>query len=156
MKRAAALLAALFSLAAAPAPSQAPLEPPPDARTEALFREVRCVVCQNESIAESQADLAADLRGVVREQVAAGRTDDEVRAYLAERYGEFVLFRPAFSPGNALLWLAPFAVVLLGGTVLLLRPRRVEAPAPLNGDEAARLRTLADLPGSEPDERNVT
>jgi cytochrome c-type biogenesis protein CcmH len=151
MRRAFALAAALFSLAAAPPP-----EPPPDARTEALYREVRCVVCQNESIADSQADLAADLRAVVREQVAAGRTNDEIRAFLVERYGEFVLFRPAFSPGNALLWLAPFAVVLLGATVLLRRLRSVEGAAPLNSDEAARLQALAEAAGPEPEERNLT
>ena len=150
MRRAAAILAAVLSLAAAPAPTT--LEPRPDSRSEALFREVRCVVCQNESIAESQADLAADLRQVVREQVAAGRTDDQIRAYLVDRYGEFVLFRPAFSPGNAVLWLAPFAVVLLGGAALLLRPRRMEASAPLNSDEAARLRRLAETAGAEPDD----
>jgi cytochrome c-type biogenesis protein CcmH len=154
MRRATRLLCALAGIAAAPAP--APLEPPPDDRTEALYREVRCVVCQNESIADSEADLAADLRTVVREQVAAGRTDAEIRAFLVERYGEFVLFRPAVSPANALLWLAPFAVVILGGGVLLLRPRHGEAAASLSRAEQARLQVLTETTQPEPDDRNRT
>lgn len=127
-----ALLAAASCLAAAPAPSPAPTPAPAEApasapaqeaRARALFKEIRCVVCQNESIDSSQAEIAEDLRRVVREQVAAGRSDGEVRAFLVARYGEFVMFRPAFSPGNAALWLTPFLVVL-GGLALVVGRER--------------------------------
>lgn len=127
MRRALLGLLAVLSLAAAPASLPDPAD---ESRARALFREVRCVVCQNESIESSRAEIAADLRTVVREQVAAGRDDAEIRAYLVQRYGEFVLFRPAWTPGNAVLWLTPFVVVLLGGAVFLLRGRGRAAPAP--------------------------
>lgn len=154
MKRIGVALLALACLAArAPAPDE-------DARARALFAEIRCVVCQNESIADSQADLAADLRGVVREQVAAGRSNDEIRAFLVERYGEFVLFRPAFSPGNALLWLAPFAVAAAGGTAFLARARRparrIVETQPLDERERARIQALTGEQAAEPDDRNLT
>lgn len=129
MRRIAIALAGLLCTAAAPVPPETLPDPAAEARARALFREVRCVVCQNESIDGSQADIAADLRVVVREQVAEGRSDDEIRAYLVARYGEFVLFRPAFSLANAALWLTPFAVAALGGGVLLARRGRRCAPA---------------------------
>lgn len=147
MKRKAAVAAALLCLSAA-SPNAAD-----EARSRALFGEIRCVVCQNESIESSQAEIAADLRSVVREQVAAGRTDAEIREYLVARYGEFVLFRPAFSAGNALLWLGPFLVVLGGGAALLLRARSMEARSSLDGEEMSQ---PAAAPSLEPDERNVT
>jgi cytochrome c-type biogenesis protein CcmH len=89
-----------------------------------LFSQVRCVVCQNESIDDSQADLAADLRKIVRTEVAQGRNDRQIKAYLVARYGEFILLKPAFSWGNAALWLVPFAIVGLGGLALLIHARR--------------------------------
>ncbi|MBW3616258.1 MAG: cytochrome c-type biogenesis protein CcmH [Proteobacteria bacterium] len=154
-----ALLAAVSCLAAAPAPSPAPTPaqapapaPAEEARARALFKEIRCVVCQNESIDNSQAEIAADLRRVVREQVAAGRSNGEVRAFLVARYGEFVMFRPAFSPGNAALWLTPFLVVLGGLGLLVARARRAPPVAPLDTEEAERLRALN---GTEPFNRNV-
>ena len=152
MRRPAAVLGALLCLAAAPVPDASQ-----EARARALFAEVRCVVCQNESIESSQAEIAADLRRVVREQVAAGRSDGEIRAFLVARYGEFVMFRPAFSPGNALLWLGPFAVVLGGLAVAVAasrgRGRGVEPGAPLTAEEADRLTALQ---AGEPINRNVT
>lgn len=146
MRRLAAALLAVLSIAAA---SGRLPDPEAEARARALFAEVRCVVCQNESIASSQADIAADLRTVVREQVAAGRSDAEIRAYLVERYGEFVLFRPAFTLGNLALWLTPFAVVIGGAAVFLLN-RGGGRPAP--PPDAA----LEPWSAVEPDERNVT
>jgi cytochrome c-type biogenesis protein CcmH len=111
------------------------------------------VVCQNESIESSHAEIAADLRTVVREQVAAGRSDSEIRAFLVQRYGEFVMFRPAFSPGNAALWLTPFIVVAGGLVALSLRRSPRAAPAPLSPEEQGR---IAALQGAEPDNRTVT
>ncbi len=127
-------------------------DPEEEARARALFAEIRCVVCQNESIDASQADIAADLRGIVREQVAAGRSDDEIRRFLVDRYGEFVLFRPAFSLQNALLWAAPFAVVLIGGAVVVVRSRAGAGVAPLDVEEEQALRALQ----KEPDDGKVT
>jgi cytochrome c-type biogenesis protein CcmH len=90
-----------------------------DARLQAFARQVRCLVCQNETLAESQADLAADLRREIREQMKAGKTDDEIRTYLVERYGEFVLYRPPLRPSTYVLWFGPF--LLLGAGALTLR-----------------------------------
>jgi cytochrome c-type biogenesis protein CcmH len=140
------LLAAVASLglmAAASDPSERLPDPAQEARARALFQQVRCVVCQNESIDDSEADLARDLRRSVREQVRAGRTDAEIRRFLVDRYGQFILLRPSFSAGNALLWIGPFAILVLGGTVLLLQARRRRVPdAPLTPAEQAELDAL--------------
>jgi cytochrome c-type biogenesis protein CcmH len=120
-------------------------DPVREARARDLFREVRCLVCQNESIDDSEAELASDLRRIVRQQVAAGRTDAEVRSFLVARYGKFVLLKPPFDAGTALLWLGPFAVVILAGGMVWLRRRRLGVTAdspPLTADEEARLRQL--------------
>ena len=84
------------------------------ARYVALTHELRCMQCQNESIADSPVDLAADLRNQVKEQLLAGKSDEEVRAWMAARYGEFILFRPRYSLRNAWLWGAPFALLAIG------------------------------------------
>ena len=141
---AAALLfaATLLIGAAANDPAERLADPAQEARARALFREVRCLVCQNESIDDSEADLAGDLRKVVRTQVAAGRSDAEVKRYLTDRYGEFVLLKPPFSPGNAILWLTPFAIVLGGGAILILRARKPPSTPPLSVEEEAALAAL--------------
>ena len=108
------LLVAVLSMGAAADPSERLADPVLEARAKALFPQIRCMVCQNESIDDSQADLAVDLRQIVREEVAAGRSDAEVRTYLVQRYGEFVMLKPAFSLTNAALWVTPFAIVFLG------------------------------------------
>ncbi len=146
MKRLLLIVAAVFLAAQAPAPTpDAPLtDPTQEARARALFSEIRCVVCQHESIADSPADLAADLRRLVREEIAAGATDQAVRETLVARYGDYVLFRPPFRLGTALLWLAPLLVVLGALAVLLFR-RRAEEPKELSPDEERRLaEILAD------------
>jgi len=150
MRRLFAALSAGFLMAAAPLPP-APVEDRPladpalEARAVALQQSLRCVVCQNESIAESGAVLAADLRQVVRERVAAGDSDEEVRAFMVARYGDFVLLKPPFEPATWLLWLGPLIVVLLGGLAVIayLRQRHTvpEATA-LSADEMARLDAL--------------
>ena len=141
---AAALLFAATLLIGATAndPAERLADPAQEARARALFREVRCLVCQNESIDDSEADLAEDLRKVVRTQVAAGRSDAEVKRYLTDRYGEFVLLKPPFSPGNAILWLTPFAIVLGGGAILILRARKPPLTPPLSAEEEAALAAL--------------
>ena len=124
------VLAASLCLGAASEPSERLVDPVQEARAKALFSQVRCVVCQNESIDDSQADLAADLRKIVRTEVAQGRNDRQIKAYLVARYGEFILLKPAFSWGNAALWLVPFAIVGLGGVGLLIQTRRRNAESP--------------------------
>ncbi|CAN5799581.1 cytochrome c-type biogenesis protein CcmH [soil metagenome] len=146
MKKLLVLLAAVFCMAAASDPAERLTDPGQEARARAIFAQVRCLVCQNESIDDSQAELAGDLRRLVRDQIAAGKSDGQVKAYLTDRYGEFVLLKPAFSWGNAALWGAPFAVVVLG-VLLWLRNLRTPRPyAELSQDEAAR---VADLAGKE-------
>lgn len=139
-----AAAAVLLMAGASNDPAERLPDPAKEARARTLFKEVRCLVCQNESIDDSEADLAADLRKVVREQVSAGRSDAEVKRYLTDRYGEFVLLKPSFSFGNAALWLTPFVIVLGGGAILLLRARRapVAPTAPLSSEEEAALAAL--------------
>ena len=144
MRKLLAICAAIFCLAAASDPAERLPDPGQEARARAIFAEVRCLVCQNESIDDSTAELAGDLRRLVRDQIKAGKSDDQVRTYLTDRYGEFVLLKPAFSWGNAALWGAPFVVVILG-VLLLARNLRTPRPyAELTEAEAARLAALAD------------
>lgn len=140
-----AMLAALASLAAAADPAERLADPAKEARARALFQEIRCVVCQNESIDDSEASLAADLRRLVRNEIAAGATNNQVRASLVQRYGEFILLKPPFSLGNALLWLAPFAIVLGGGAYFLIFARPPPAgESELTAEEESRLRDLGE------------
>ena len=139
------LRAVLLPLAASAAdPADRLPDPTQEHRARALFSQIRCLVCQNESIDDSEAPLAADLRHLVRQQVASGRSDADIERFLVARYGEFVLMQPAFSPANAALWLTPFVIVGLGGAVLWLRRRRDVEPLepPLAPDEEERLRAF--------------
>lgn len=124
-----------------------------EARVMALARDLRCLVCQNESIAESRAPLAVDLRAQVREQLGSGKSEREVLDFLVSRYGDFVLYRPPFRASTALLWLGP-ALFLFGGVGwLLLRLRkRAEEPVPQLSDEERR-RARALLEGATSDSR---
>ena len=135
-------LGAVLLMAAASDPAERLADPVQEARARALFQEVRCLVCQNESIDDSSAELALDLRKVVREQVAAGRTDPEIRDFLVDRYGEFVLLKPAFSLANLALWLTPLLVGLIGLALLAARLRARPAEPALSPDEEARLAEL--------------
>jgi cytochrome c-type biogenesis protein CcmH/NrfF len=92
-------------------------DPALQARYLALTHELRCMQCQNESIADSPVDLAADLRNQVRDQLLAGKSDAEIRGWMSARYGEFILFRPRFAPRTAWLWLAPGVLLVLGGVI---------------------------------------
>lgn len=100
-------------------------------RYRALIQELRCLVCQNQSIADSDAPLAADLRTQVQNQLAAGRSDREIQRYLTDRYGDFVLYRPPFKPTTWLLWAGPFALLLIaiGVALRFARSRRPPPPA---------------------------
>jgi cytochrome c-type biogenesis protein CcmH len=141
-----ASLAAILCMAAASDPSERLADPSQEARARELFGQERCLVCQNETIDDSEADLARDLRGMVRDQVRQGRSDAEIKRFLVDRYGEFVLMRPAFSPGNAALWIGPFLVVVLGAGLLVLQLRNRRMEPELDADAAERLRRLTDEP----------
>ena len=137
-----AAVAGAACLAAASDPAERLADPAQEAQARALFADVRCLVCQNESIDDSEADLARDLRLIVREQVKAGRSEAEIKAFLTERYGEFVLLTPAFSASNLVLWGGPFLVVLAGAVLLFVRLRNRTPDAELSPLEAERLRAL--------------
>ena len=146
MRRLSALLAALagvLCIAAASDPAERLKDPGQEAHARELFKDVRCLVCQNESIDDSEAPLAADLRRIIREQVKAGRSDDQIKAYLTDRYGQFVLMRPSFDAGNLALWLVPFAIVVFGLWLLFARLRNREPDAELSKAEAEKLEQLS-------------
>jgi len=115
--------------AAAADPADRLSDPAKEARARALFRDVRCLVCQSQSIDESDAPLARDLRQVVRQQVADGRSDSDIERFLVSRYGQFVLLTPKASLGNAILWIGPLLVVAVGAAALIGRGRK-KAPEP--------------------------
>ncbi|MGH8129784.1 MAG: cytochrome c-type biogenesis protein [Steroidobacteraceae bacterium] len=119
-------LSVLLGLLAHAVDSSPPFEDPAEQeRYERLIRDLRCLVCQNESIADSNAMLAGDLRREVRELMIAGRSDDEIRTFMTERYGDFVLYRPPLKPRTWLLWSAPVLLLLGGvGIVVMVVARR--------------------------------
>jgi cytochrome c-type biogenesis protein CcmH len=139
----AAALAGVICIAAAADPAERLADPAQEARARTIFKDVRCLVCQNESIDDSEAELAHDLRQVVRDQVRQGRSDAEIKRFLTDRYGEFVLMTPAFSWVNLALWAGPFLVVVLGGGLLVGRLRNRSADAELSPEEADRVRRLS-------------
>ena len=94
-----------------------------DARMNRLTTELRCLVCQNQTLADSNAELAMDLKKQLREQLASGKTDQEAIDYLVQRYGEFVLYRPRLEPSTWLLWFGPFLILLAGLIILILKIR---------------------------------
>lgn len=115
-----------------------------EARARALSAELRCVVCQNQSIDDSDAPLARDLRLLLRERLVAGDSDAQAKAYIVARYGEFVLLRPPFNATTFMLWASPFAVLVVAAAFLLFRRREAVAPAeaPISAEEAKRLEKL--------------
>jgi cytochrome c-type biogenesis protein CcmH len=142
------LLAAIgLSSAHAVQPDEVMADPAKEARARNLSRELRCMVCQNQSIDDSEAPLARDLRLLVRERIAAGDSDAQVVDFLVARYGEFVLLKPRFEPQTLLLWLVPPLVLLGGGAALWVNARRrgkgaSETTASLTPDEEAKLAAL--------------
>jgi cytochrome c-type biogenesis protein CcmH len=151
----ASALVALTLFVAAPAfavqPDEILADPALEARARTLSRELRCMVCQNQSIDDSDAPLARDLRLLVRERLKAGDSDRQVLDFLTARYGEFVLLRPRFGFDTALLWLAPAGVLLIGayGLFILIRRRRGPNDADLEEPKltAAERTRLAELLG---------
>jgi cytochrome c-type biogenesis protein CcmH len=104
-------------------------DPKVESRLKDLAEELRCLVCQNQTIADSNAPLAVDLRNQIRTQIAQGASDDQIRDYMVQRYGDFVLYKPPFKASTALLWVGPFVLVLagLGGLAVMVRRKRPEA-----------------------------
>jgi cytochrome c-type biogenesis protein CcmH len=147
-----ALLAALLLPLASWAKDAAPTEQDPvaEARAVQLSSELRCLVCQNQTIAESNAELAVDLRQQIREQGAAGKSDSEIVDFMVARYGDFVLYRPPFKATTVLLWGGPALLLLLGVAVLvrnLYRRRKRAVDIPITDDERKRAQAL--LAGKE-------
>jgi cytochrome c-type biogenesis protein CcmH len=140
------LLALLISPAFAYDPGGELKDPAKEAQARELFRELRCMVCQNQSIDDSEAPLAKDLRVLVREHVAAGESNEEIKDFLVARYGNFVLLKPPLAGETLLLWGTPIAVLLIGGAVAFFAMRRrraVAATVPLSAEEKRRLEDLA-------------
>jgi cytochrome c-type biogenesis protein CcmH len=130
MKRLVAILALLAFLAPAHAltPDELLKDPALEQRARGLSGQLRCLVCQNQSIDDSDAPLAHDLRTLIREQLVQGKSDREIMDFVVARYGEFVLLKPRLERGTLLLWGTPFAVLLLAGAALILRRRRTVPP----------------------------
>jgi cytochrome c-type biogenesis protein CcmH len=140
-------LVAVALPAAAIRPDEILADPALETRARNLGKELRCLVCQNQSIDDSEADLARDLRKLVRERLVAGDSDPEIRRFLVDRYGDFVRLDPPLKLATAVLWFGPALVLVLGlvGVVTFLRRRPTAAPAALDAADRARLeRVLAE------------
>jgi cytochrome c-type biogenesis protein CcmH len=138
-----ALLAALTGPALAVQPDEVMKDPALETRARALSGELRCLVCQNESIDDSEAPLARDIRVLIRERIGKGESNDAVRAYLVSRYGDFILLKPPFKPETLLLWLSPVLTLGLGvAAALYARRRAPRATLRLSDEEEARLAAL--------------
>lgn len=125
-------------------PDEMLADPALETRARAISEELRCVVCQNQSIDDSDAPLAKDLRLVVREQLTMGKSDADVMAYIVSRYGNFVLLKPPVEPATWALWAGPFAVLFIGGAGLAVwsRRRRMAETSPLSAAEADEIARL--------------
>ncbi len=139
-------LAAMLCLgAAASDPVERLADPVKEAHARSLFRQIRCLICQNESIDESDAPIADDLRKLVRRQIVEGRSDRQIEQFLVQRYGAFVLLKPPFDLGDAPLWLTPFVIIGVGVAIIALRgakPSPLEPP--LSDAERSRLEALTE------------
>ena len=147
------LAALVASARAAEQAPQPPADPELEEKVQRVASELRCLVCQNQTIADSNAELAQDLRREVRAMLAAGKSEEDVREFMVARYGDFVLYRPPFNAATVLLWVGPF-VLLLAGIWGLRRiavtRRQVAGEAALSPEEAARLRALVGGEESQP------
>jgi cytochrome c-type biogenesis protein CcmH len=150
----AAAQTALAAPAAPLAPRLAPssyADPALEARVLAIAEELRCLVCQNETIAASHADLAVDLRNQIRIKLGEGQSQKQILDFMAERYGDFVLYRPRWQASTVLLWAGPFVLLLLAGWVLIRnirRHRQSVAPGDLSAEESARVDALLAEPAA--------
>jgi cytochrome c-type biogenesis protein CcmH len=147
MRRLRLVLLLLFGTLAAPSfavqPDEVMKDPALEARARALSEGLRCLVCQNESIDDSEAPLAHDLRVLIRQRIAQGESNDAVRAFLVSRYGDFILLKPPFKPETWLLWLSPPLTLCAGLAAVLLARRRAPPATPaLSAQEEAQLAAL--------------
>ena len=140
----ASLAAALLAFASVAALGEAQTESALDRRVRDLALELRCLVCQNQSLADSQAELAVDLRNQIREQLARGESEQQVIDYLVARYGDFVLYRPPLEARTIALWSGPFVLLALGALVLWRRVSRRAPPVELSEAERARAEQLLE------------
>jgi cytochrome c-type biogenesis protein CcmH len=128
-------------------------DPKLEQRARDLSREIRCVVCQSQSVADSDADIARELRALIREQITAGKSNQDIRDYLVARYGDFVLLDPPFKASTYVLWIGPFALLVLAGIgVVIFFRRRAQEPArprELNADEQSRVARLLRDDGAD-------
>ncbi|MCA3555330.1 cytochrome c-type biogenesis protein [Aestuariivirga sp.] len=143
MRKLAAMLVFLAAVSPCLAltPDEQLKDPGLEKRARAVSAQLRCLVCQNQSIDDSEAPLARDLRTLVREQITAGKTDAQVLDYIVDRYGQFVLLKPRLEPETLILWGTPFAVLLIAGAAMIVRRGRGEAAPerPLTDDEKRAL-----------------
>ena len=124
---------------------QGSADPTLDARVRALSAELRCLVCQNQTVADSDSGVARDMRDQVRTQLAAGKSEAEVKTYMTDRFGDFVLYNPPFKATTVVLWAGPFIALLLAGFLLIRRLRKssvAHAPAMLSDEDRDRARAL--------------
>ena len=137
------LIAAAAALAAIAEPAKPVAgDPALEARVLAVSHDLRCLVCQNETIAASNADLAVDLRAQIRQQLQSGRSEDQIRDYMVQRYGEFVLYRPALNAKTVLLWSGPFVLLAAALAILWRQLRRRGSAPPLTAADRERARRL--------------
>jgi cytochrome c-type biogenesis protein CcmH len=127
-------------------------DPVKEQRYRKLSEELRCLVCQNQNLADSNADLAQDLRNQVYTMIQAGKSDREIVDYMVARYGEFVLYRPPLQTNTVLLWAGPFVLLLVGlvGLAVFVRRRKSATRERMSPEEQARLRRLLEEQGGEP------
>ena len=148
MKRLLAIVLLAFSSAVfAQADEIANPDPRVEKRLKELAEDLRCLVCQNQTIADSNAPLALDLRNQIRTMVSQGKSDDEIRAYLVDRYGNYVLYKPPLIASTLLLWGGPFLLLVVGiavAVVVVRRKRAEQAPAPLAPEARARIDKLLE------------
>ena len=149
----ACLLALLANLSYADEAPPAAADPALEQRVMHLAEELRCLVCQNQSLADSHADLAVDLRNEIREMMQAGKSDEEIREFMVARYGDFVLYNPPVKSTTLILWAGPFFLLLGGGIALAIYLRRRAASIPeqdISEEEHERARALLDDQTREP------
>ena len=134
-----------------------PADPATETRLKTLAEELRCLVCQNQTIADSNADLAVDLRREVRNQILQGRSDAEIKNYLVSRYGDFVLYKPPVQGNTALLWFGPLALLIVGAGIWLVFVRRRSAVTPagtVSNDDERKAKKLLDESDDEKNDRD--